>query len=73
MNITRQPTSEPTTPPANHPITKVRKEVNSTFGGLGVSCIPIHRGTIIDRKEIFLVFIWYLDGLSIHINFSKKN
>jgi hypothetical protein len=57
MSITKLPKNAPTIAPSVRPMTKVKKEVNSTFGGLGIIWRARHKAARIMRKASFRVFI----------------
>ena len=57
MSITKLPKKAPTMAPSIKPTKKEKKEVNSTFGGLGVIWRAKHKAVRIMRKASFRVFI----------------
>jgi len=54
-NIIVQPKNPPYKTPKITPMVNVKKDVNSTFGGLGVNCIARHEATKTPNKANFRV------------------
>jgi hypothetical protein len=57
MSIAMLPRSAPTNAPSVRPITKEKKEVNSTFGGLGMTWMAEHNDVRTIRKVSLRMFI----------------
>jgi hypothetical protein len=55
-NIMKPPNKTPINEPKTAPTTNVKREVNSTFGGLGVNCSARHRAVKTLIKAILVVF-----------------
>jgi len=72
MSITEPPKNAPITAPSIKPTIKEQKEVNSTFGGLGVIWRAKHNAIRIVRRASFRVFNWLsADGKIIHPTYIR--
>jgi len=54
-NIIKHPKNAPSKTPKINPTVNVKKDVNSTFGGLGVNCIARHKAVKMPNKANFRV------------------
>jgi hypothetical protein len=52
----KHPNKTPMKGPKTTPTTNVKRDVNSTFGGLGASCMAKHRAVRTLNKAIFAAF-----------------
>jgi hypothetical protein len=75
-NIMKPPKKPPRNEPNTKPTVKVKREVNSTFGGLGDNCTAKHKAPKTLMTAIIMglfVICIALDGLSNHISLSEQN